>query len=84
MDNAVHLNRIIVGIDCYKPANGETVTIETMHNIQVDIPLPLLKREASKTGMNIGYQVDIPEVHRLDHTTSGRYCHVQRECKFLP
>ncbi|XP_062576833.1 integrator complex subunit 11-like [Saccostrea cucullata] len=39
------------GIDCFKPANGETVTIETMHNIHVDIPLSLLKREASKTGL---------------------------------
>ncbi|WAR13849.1 INT11-like protein [Mya arenaria] len=35
------------GIDCYKPANGETVTIETQHNIPVDISLNLLKREAS-------------------------------------
>lgn len=39
------------GIDCYKPANGESVTIETTHNIHVDIPLSLLKREASKTGL---------------------------------
>lgn len=35
------------GIQCYKPANGETVTIETKHNIPVDISLKLLKREAS-------------------------------------
>ena len=41
---------VLLGIDCYKPANGESVTIETMHNIHVDIPLSLLKREASKTG----------------------------------
>lgn len=39
------------GIDCYNPANGESVTIETTHNIHVDIPLSLLKREASKTGL---------------------------------
>lgn len=39
------------GIDCYKPANGESVTIETTHNIHVDIPLSLVKREASKTGL---------------------------------
>lgn len=39
------------GIDCYKPANGESVIIETTHNIHVDIPLSLLKREASKTGL---------------------------------
>lgn len=43
---------IFVGIDCYKPANGESVTIETTHNIHVDIPLSLLKREASKTGLD--------------------------------
>lgn len=39
------------GIDCYKPANGETVTIETQHNIPVDISLSLLKREASFAGL---------------------------------
>lgn len=40
------------GIDCYKPANGETVTIETKHNIPVDISLKLLKREASFSGLS--------------------------------
>lgn len=39
------------GIECYKPANGETVTIETQHNIPVDISLSLLKREASFAGL---------------------------------
>ena len=38
------------GVDCYKPANGETVTMETKHNIPVDISLKLLKREASFAG----------------------------------
>lgn len=38
------------GIDCFKPANGETAVINTKHNIPVDISLPLLKREASKSG----------------------------------
>ena len=41
---------LFVGIECYKPANGETVTIETKHNIPVDISLKLLKREASLAG----------------------------------
>lgn len=40
------------GIECYKPANGETVTIETKHNIPVDISLKLLKREASMAGLS--------------------------------
>ncbi|KAJ8320298.1 hypothetical protein KUTeg_001885 [Tegillarca granosa] len=39
------------GIDCFKPANGETVTIETKHNLPVDVSLSLLKREASKIGL---------------------------------
>ncbi|XP_052081449.1 integrator complex subunit 11-like isoform X2 [Mytilus californianus] len=38
------------GIDCFKPANGETAVIHTKHNIPVDVSLPLLKREASKLG----------------------------------
>ncbi|XP_071116237.1 integrator complex subunit 11-like [Haliotis cracherodii] len=37
-------------IDCFNPANGETVNIDTQHNIPVDIALNLLKREASFTG----------------------------------
>ena len=41
-----------VGIECYKPANGESVTMETKHNIPVDISLKLLKREASMAGEN--------------------------------
>jgi hypothetical protein len=44
----VHL--YIVGIDCFKPANGETAVIHTKHNIPVDVSLPLLKRESSKSG----------------------------------
>ncbi|KAL4221575.1 Integrator complex subunit 11 [Mactra antiquata] len=39
------------GIDCYKPANGETVTIQTLHNIPIDISLNLLKRAASFAGL---------------------------------
>ncbi|KAH3817295.1 hypothetical protein DPMN_118828 [Dreissena polymorpha] len=41
------------GIECFKPANGETVTIETQHNIPVDISLNLLKREASLKGLDV-------------------------------
>ncbi|XP_067658938.1 integrator complex subunit 11-like [Haliotis asinina] len=37
-------------IDCFNPANGETVNIVTQHNIPVDISLNLLKREATITG----------------------------------
>ena len=40
----------ILGIDCFKPANGETAVIHTKHNIPVDVSLPLLKRETSKSG----------------------------------
>lgn len=39
------------GIDCFKPANGETAIIHTQHNIPVDVSLPLLKRETSKSEM---------------------------------
>lgn len=39
------------GIDCFKPANGETAVIHTKHNVPVDVSLPLLKREASKSGI---------------------------------
>lgn len=33
------------GIECYKPANGETVNIKTKQVIPVDISLNLLKKE---------------------------------------
>lgn len=33
------------GIDCYKPANGETVSMETIPTITVDMSLELLKRK---------------------------------------
>ncbi|XP_078616191.1 integrator complex subunit 11-like [Branchiostoma floridae x Branchiostoma japonicum] len=39
------------GVQCFFPANGETVTIETNPNIPVDASLNLLKREASLTGL---------------------------------
>ncbi|KAK3599140.1 hypothetical protein CHS0354_016403 [Potamilus streckersoni] len=39
------------GIECYMPANGETVCIQTQHNIPVDVSLKLLKREASAAGL---------------------------------
>ncbi|XP_064611089.1 integrator complex subunit 11-like isoform X1 [Liolophura sinensis] len=39
------------GIDCFKPANGETVSIATQHNIPVDISLSLLKREAAAAAL---------------------------------
>ncbi|KAL5013863.1 hypothetical protein ScPMuIL_008133 [Solemya velum] len=38
-------------IDCYMPANGETVCITTSHNIPVDMSLSLLKREAALSGV---------------------------------
>jgi hypothetical protein len=56
----------ISGIECYKPANGETVTIETHHNIPVDISLSLLKREASFAGKLYRYlfvKVEINNEH---------------------
>jgi len=42
---------IFPGIDCFKPANGETVTLETKHGIPVDVSLSHLKREAAKVGL---------------------------------
>ena len=35
----------ISGINCYMPANGETSTIATHHNIPLDTALNLLKRQ---------------------------------------
>ena len=35
-------------IDCFKPANGETVTIKTKQLIPVEISLNLLKKEKCK------------------------------------
>lgn len=32
------------GIDCYMPANGETITIQTDCRIPIDVSLNLLKR----------------------------------------
>lgn len=43
----------LLGIDCFKPANGETVSIATQHNIPVDISLSLLKRETTAAGMGL-------------------------------
>ncbi|XP_064611090.1 integrator complex subunit 11-like isoform X2 [Liolophura sinensis] len=48
------------GIDCFKPANGETVSIATQHNIPVDISLSLLKREAAAAGRRV-----LPEMYEL-------------------
>jgi len=49
--NSTYISFLFSGIDCFKPANGETVVIETQHNIPVDISLNLLKREASFKGL---------------------------------
>lgn len=35
-------------IDCYTPANGETVTVDTPDTIPVDVALPLLKRTLAR------------------------------------
>lgn len=35
-----------LGIDCYMPANGETVTIETPDKVPLDVTLPLLGQAA--------------------------------------
>ncbi|XP_067930415.1 integrator complex subunit 11-like [Watersipora subatra] len=40
------------GIDCYMPANGETVTIRTDCKIPVDVSLGLLKRAFADSGAN--------------------------------
>ena len=39
------INVFLIGIDCYKPANGETVSMETIPTISVDMSLELLKRK---------------------------------------
>ena len=39
------INVFFIGIDCYKPANGETVSMETIPTITVDMSLELLKRK---------------------------------------
>ncbi|KAL3862318.1 hypothetical protein ACJMK2_008296 [Sinanodonta woodiana] len=39
------------GIECYMPANGESVYIHTQHNIPIDVSLKLLKRDASAAGL---------------------------------
>lgn len=41
------------GIDCFKPANGETAIIRTIHNVPLDVSVTLLKREASLSGLSI-------------------------------
>ncbi|KAF6038790.1 CPSF3L [Bugula neritina] len=41
------------GIECYMPANGETVTIETTCKIPVDISLKLLKRSFTDHGGSV-------------------------------
>uniref|UniRef100_A0A0L8I6X1 Uncharacterized protein n=1 Tax=Octopus bimaculoides TaxID=37653 RepID=A0A0L8I6X1_OCTBM len=41
------------GIDCFKPANGETTVIRTIHNVPLDISVNLLKREASLSGLSV-------------------------------
>lgn len=38
------------GIDCYMPANGETVTIQTECKVPVDVSLNLLKRVYEDSG----------------------------------
>lgn len=40
----------VAGIDCYMPANGETVTVKTNPSVPVDISLNLLKREMALGG----------------------------------
>ena len=39
------------GVDCYMPANGETVTIHTDCKIPVDVSLNLLKRSFTDSSM---------------------------------
>lgn len=41
----------MAGIDCYMPANGETVSVTTNPSVPVDISLSLLKREMALGGM---------------------------------
>ena len=41
------------GVDCYMPANGETVTIQTDCKIPVDVSLNLLKRSFSDNSTSI-------------------------------
>ncbi|XP_067140059.1 integrator complex subunit 11 [Centruroides vittatus] len=43
------------GLECYMPANGESVTINTPVNIPVDVSLSLLKKELVKTGSDSKY-----------------------------
>lgn len=45
MQVSVIINVFLIGIDCYKPANGETVSMETIPTITVDMSLELLKRK---------------------------------------
>lgn len=40
------------GLECYKPANGETVSIPTNPNVPLDISIGLLKRESKLAEMN--------------------------------
>lgn len=41
------------GVECYMPANGETVTIQTECKIPLDASLKLIKRAYSESGMNL-------------------------------
>lgn len=43
------------GLECYMPANGESVTITTPVNIPIDVSLSLLKKELVKTGSDSKY-----------------------------
>lgn len=53
-------------IDCYMPANGETITIATKTNLMADVSLGLLKRSASLAGLTSG----LPEAKK-NHTMHG-------------
>jgi hypothetical protein len=43
---------IIIGIDCYKPANGETISIKTRHVVPASISVQLLKDEKSSVNFD--------------------------------
>lgn len=50
--NFFFCNSIMSGIDCFKPANGESITVKTRNVVPANISVRLLKNEISQSNQN--------------------------------
>ena len=60
---------LFLGVKCFMPANGETVTIPISHPIPIDVSLSLLKNDSSFQG-----QFSVVIISRVSLSQCKTYC----------